>query len=38
MLITAHGGRIEVARGRLDKGEKVFAGDLGIAVGTILGT
>jgi len=38
MLITAHGGRIEVTKGKLGNGKKVMPGDLGIEVGTILGT
>ena len=38
MLITAQGGRIEVAKGKLGSGKKVAPTDLGIAVGTILGT
>lgn len=38
MLITAHGGQIEVTKGRLGGGKKVTAGELGIEVGTILGT
>jgi len=38
MLITAHGGQIEVTKGKLDGGKKVAPGELGIAVGTILGT
>jgi methionyl-tRNA formyltransferase len=38
MLITAHGGRIEVTKGKLGNGKKVMPGDLGIEAGTILGT
>jgi methionyl-tRNA formyltransferase len=38
MLITAHGGLIEVTRGKLGSGKKVTAGELGIEVGTVLGT
>lgn len=38
MRITAHGGQIEVTKGKLDGGKKVSPGDLGIEVGTILGT
>lgn len=37
MFITAHGGQIEVTKGKLGSGKKVAAGELGIEVGTILG-
>jgi methionyl-tRNA formyltransferase len=37
MFITAQGGQIEVAKGKLGNGKKVSPADLGIAVGTILG-
>jgi methionyl-tRNA formyltransferase len=38
MLITAQGGQIEVAKGKLGSGKKLAPADLGIAVGTILGS
>ena len=38
MFITAQGGQIEVAKGKLGSGKKVTPADLGIAVGTILGS
>ena len=38
MLITAHGGQIEVTKGRLAHGKKVTPRELGIEAGTILGT
>ncbi len=38
MLITAHGGQIEVTKGKLDGGKKVTPSELSIAVGTVLGT
>ena len=38
MLITAQGGQIEVAKGKLGSGKKVSPPDLGIAAGSILGT
>ena len=38
MFITAQGGQIEVAKGKLGSGKKVSPADLGIAVGTILGS
>ena len=38
MSITAQGGQIEVAKGKLGSGKKVSPADLGIAVGTILGS
>ncbi|MDP2639438.1 MAG: methionyl-tRNA formyltransferase [Betaproteobacteria bacterium] len=38
MLITAQGGQIEVAKGKLGGGKKVSPADLGIAAGTILGS
>jgi len=38
MFITAQGGQVEVAKGKLGSGKKVSPADLGIAVGTILGT
>ena len=38
MLITAQGGQVEVAKGKLGSGKKVSSADLGIAVGTILGS
>jgi len=38
MIITAQGGQIEVAKGKLGSGKKVSPSDLGIAVGSILGT
>ena len=37
MLITAQGGQIEVAKGKLGSGKKVAPAELGIALGTILG-
>jgi methionyl-tRNA formyltransferase len=37
MLITAQGGQIEVAKGKLGSGKKVSPADLGIDVGTIFG-
>ncbi len=37
MFITAQGGQIEVAKGKLGSGKKVSPTELGIAVGTILG-
>jgi methionyl-tRNA formyltransferase len=37
MFITAQGGQVEVAKGKLGSGKKVSPADLGIAVGTILG-
>ena len=37
MFITAQGGQIEVAKGKLGSGKKVSPADLGIAAGTILG-
>lgn len=37
MLITAQGGQIEVAKGKLGSGKKVSPTELGIAAGTILG-
>jgi methionyl-tRNA formyltransferase len=38
MFITAQGGQVEVAKGKLGSGKKVSPADLGIAGGTILGT
>lgn len=38
MFITAQGGQIEVAKGKLGSGKKISAADLGIAAGTILGS
>ncbi len=38
MFITAQGGQIEVAKGKLGSGKKVAPADLGIAAGTILGS
>ncbi len=38
MLITAQGGQIEVAKGKLGSGKKVSPPDLGIAAGSILGS
>lgn len=38
MIISAQGGQIEVARGKLASGKKISPVDLGIAAGTILGT
>ncbi len=37
MVITAQGGQIEVAKGKLGSGKKLAPADLGIAAGTILG-
>jgi len=37
MFITAQGGQIEVAKGKLGAGKKVSPAELGIAAGTILG-
>jgi methionyl-tRNA formyltransferase len=37
MVITAQGGQIEVAKGKLGSGKKVSPVELGIAAGTILG-
>jgi methionyl-tRNA formyltransferase len=37
MFITAQGGQVEVAKGKLGSGKKVSPADLGIALGTILG-
>ena len=37
MVITAQGGQIEVAKGKLGSGKKVSPAELGIAAGTILG-
>ena len=37
MLITAQGGQIEVAKGKLGSGKKVSPADIGLSVGTILG-
>ena len=37
MFITAQGGQIEVAKGKLGSGKKVSPAELGIAAGTILG-
>jgi methionyl-tRNA formyltransferase len=37
MIITAQGGQIEVAKGKLGSGKKVSPDELGIAAGTILG-
>ncbi len=37
MFITAQGGQIEVAKGKLGSGKKVSPADLGIAAGTLLG-
>jgi len=37
MFITAQGGQIEIAKGKLGSGKKVSPLDLGIAAGTILG-
>ena len=37
MFITAQGGQIEVAKGKLGSGKKVSPVDLGIAAGSILG-
>jgi methionyl-tRNA formyltransferase len=38
MFVTAQGGQIEVAKSKLGSGKKVSPGDLGIVVGTILGS
>ena len=38
MFITAQGGQIEVAKGKLGSGKKVSPADLGIAAGTMLGS
>ena len=38
MFITAQGGQIEIAKGKLGSGKKVAPVDLGIAAGTILGS
>ena len=38
MFISAQGGQIEVAKGKLGTGKKLAPTDLGIAVGTILGS
>lgn len=38
MFVTAQGGQIEVAKGKLGSGKKVSPVDLGIAAGTILGS
>ena len=38
MLITAQGGQIEVAKGKLGSGKKVSPAELGIAAGTVLGS
>ena len=38
MLITAQGGQIEIAKGKLGSGKKVSPSELGIAVGTLLGS
>src|SRR5487761_2425064 len=38
MFITAQGGQIEIAKGKLGSGKKVSPLDLGIAAGTILGS
>ena len=38
MFITAQGGQIEVAKGKLGSGKKVSPAELGIAAGTILGS
>ena len=38
MFITAQGGQIEVAKGKLGSGKKVSPSELGIAVGTLLGS
>ena len=37
MYITAQGGQIEIAKGKLASGKKVSPADLGIAAGTVLG-
>jgi len=38
MYITAQGGQIEIAKGKLGSGKKVSPADLGIAAGTVLGS
>jgi methionyl-tRNA formyltransferase len=38
MFITAQGGQIEVAKGKLGSGKKVSPADLGIPAGTMLGS
>jgi len=38
MFITAQGGQIEVAKGKLGSGKKVSPSELGIAAGTLLGS
>jgi len=38
MFVTAQGGQIEVAKGKLGSGKKVSPPDLGIAAGSILGS
>jgi methionyl-tRNA formyltransferase len=38
LFITAQGGQIEAAKGKLGDGKKVSPAELGIAVGSILGT
>jgi methionyl-tRNA formyltransferase len=38
MFITAQGGQIEVAKGKLGSGKKVSPADLGIAAGTVFGS
>ena len=38
MFITAQGGQVEIAKGKLGSGKKVSPLDLGIAAGTILGS
>jgi methionyl-tRNA formyltransferase len=37
MVVTAQGGQIEIAKGKLGSGKKAASAELGIAVGTILG-
>jgi methionyl-tRNA formyltransferase len=37
MLVTAQGGQIEFAKGKLGSGKKLASAELGIAAGTILG-
>jgi methionyl-tRNA formyltransferase len=37
MLVTAQGGQIEIAKGKLGSGKKVAPAELGLSVGTILG-
>ena len=37
MVVTAQGGQIEIAKGKLGSGKKLASAELGIAVGTILG-